>query len=70
MSQMQEHLLHHCSRGRDQQKELCKAVGKATGSKAGRCRHVQISELFTIEECNQVVMDFVAATEVRKFPRK
>jgi hypothetical protein len=38
-------------------------VGKATGWKAGRCRHVQISELFSIEECDQAVMDFLAATE-------
>jgi len=52
------------------QTELCKAVGKATGWKAGRCRHVQISELFSIEECDQAVMDFLAATEVGKFPPK
>jgi len=45
-------------------------VGKATGWKAGRCRHVQISELFSIEECDQAVMDFLAATEVGKFPPK
>jgi hypothetical protein len=35
-----------------------------------RARHVQISELFSIEECNQAVMDFLAATEVGKFPSK
>jgi hypothetical protein len=28
----------------------------------------QNSELFTIEECDQAVMDFLAATEVGKFP--
>ena len=55
-------------RWRDHQKELGKAVGKATGWKAGRCRHVQISELFSIEQCGQAVMDFLAATEVGKFP--
>jgi len=41
-------------------------VGKATGWKAGRCQHVQISERFSIEECDQPVMDFLAATEVGK----
>jgi len=43
-------------------------VGKATGWKAGRFRHVQTSELFSVEECDQAVMDFLAATEVGKFP--
>jgi len=43
-------------------------VGKATGWKAVRCRHVQISELFSLEECDRVVLDFLAATEVREFP--
>jgi hypothetical protein len=49
---------------------LWKAVGKATGWKVGRCRHVQISELFSMDECDQAVMDFLAATEVGKFPPK
>jgi len=66
-AQTREHLFHHCSRWRDQQKALWKAVGKATGWKAGRCRHVQISELFSIDECDQAVIDFLAATEVGKF---
>ena len=70
VSQTREHLFCHCSRWRDHQKELWKAVRKATGWKAGRCRHVQISELFSIEECDQAVMDFLAATEVGKFPPK
>jgi len=69
-AQMREHLFRHCSRWRDQQKALWKAVGKAMGWKEGRCRHVQISELFSVEECDQAVMDFLAATEVRKFPPK
>jgi len=67
-AQTREHVFRHCSRWRDQQKVLWKAVGKVTGWKAGRCRHVQISELFTMEECDQAVMDFLAATEVGKFP--
>jgi hypothetical protein len=67
-TQSREHLFRHSSRWRDQQKALWKAVGKATGWKAGRCRHVQVSELFSIEECDQAVMDFLAATEVGKFP--
>jgi hypothetical protein len=35
-----------------------------------RCQHVQISELFSLEMCDQAVMDFLAATEVGKFPRR
>jgi len=50
LSQTREHLLRHCSRWMDIQTELWEAVGRATGWKAGRCRHVQISELFSIEE--------------------
>jgi hypothetical protein len=30
----------------------------------GRCKHVQISELFSTEKCDQAVMNFLAATEV------
>jgi hypothetical protein len=67
---MWEHLFRLCSRWRYQQKALWKAVGKATGWKQGRCRHVQICELFSMEECNQAVMDFLAAAEVGKFPPK
>jgi hypothetical protein len=37
VSQTREHLFRHCSRWRDHQRELWKAVGKATGWKAGRC---------------------------------
>jgi hypothetical protein len=70
VSQTREHLFRHCSRWKDQQKKLWKTVGQATGWKAGRCRHVQISELFTIEECYQAVMDFLAVTEVGTFPPK
>jgi len=63
-----EHLFRHCSRWRVHQKGLWKAVRKAMGWRAGKCRHVQICQLFSIEECDQAVMDFLAATEVRKFP--
>jgi hypothetical protein len=38
--------------------------------KGGRCRHVQISERLSIEGCDQAVMDFLAATNVGKFPPK
>ena len=65
-----EHLFRQCSRWKDHQKELCQAVGKATGWNSGRCRHVQLSELFSLEQCDQAVMDFLAATEVGKFPPK
>jgi len=52
------------------------AAGAVEGSRAGnrleggRCKHVQISELFSLEKCDQAVMDFLAATEVGKFPRR
>jgi len=67
-AQTWEHLFRHCSWWRDQQKKQWKAVGMATGWKVRRCRHMQISELFSIEECDQAVMDVLAATEVGKFP--
>ena len=70
MAQSREQLFFHCRRWKDQQKILWKTVGQTTGWKVGRCWHMQISELFTIEECNQAVMDFLAATEVGKFPSK
>jgi hypothetical protein len=70
VSQTREHLFRHGSLWKDPQKVLWKAVGKATGWKVGRCRHVQISDLFSIEECDQAVMDFLAATDVGKFPPK
>jgi hypothetical protein len=57
-AQMRKHLFRHCSRWKDQQKTLGKTVGQKTGSKAGRCRHVQISELCTTEEGDQAVMVF------------
>jgi hypothetical protein len=65
-----EHLFRHCSWWRDQQQAPWKAVGKATGWKGGRCRHVLISQLSSVEKCNQAVMDCLAATEVGKFPPK
>jgi len=52
----------------NQQTTLWKTVGKAPGWNAGRCRHVQMSELFSMEICQQGVMDFLAATDVGKFP--
>jgi hypothetical protein len=65
-----EHLFRHCSQWRDQQTVLWKAVGKVTGRKAGRCRHEQVSELLSMEECDQAVVDFLGASEVRKFSPK
>jgi hypothetical protein len=69
-AQTREHHIRHCSLWNDKQKSLWKAVGKATGWKVGRCRPVQISQLFSIEECDQAVMDFMAATDVGNFPPK
>ena len=70
VAQMQEQLFRHCSRWKDQQKEHWKAVGKAMGWNAGRCRHVQVSKLFSMEKCDQAVMDFLATTDDGKFPPK
>jgi hypothetical protein len=69
-AQTWEHLFRHCSRWRDQQKTLQKEVGKATGWRVGRCRHVQISELLSLEKCDRAVMDFLIATDIGKFPPK
>jgi len=68
--QTRGHLFRQCSRWKDQQTERLKEVGKATEWKAGRCRHVQIYQLFSIDGCDQAVMDFLVATDVRKFPSK
>jgi len=65
-TQTREYLFRHCSRCRDQQNTLWKAVGEAMGWKAGRCQQVQICELFSRDECDQAVVDFLAATEVGK----
>jgi hypothetical protein len=65
-----EHLFRHCSRWREQQQALWRAVGKTSGWKAGGCRHVQISQLFSVEECAQAVMDILAVTEVGKLPHR
>jgi hypothetical protein len=67
---MREHLFCHCNKWEDEQRELWKAVGRDTGWKAGRCKHVKISELFFLEICDQAVMDFLEATGVRKFPHR
>jgi len=32
--------------------------------------HAQVSELFSMEQCDQAVMDFLATTEVGNFPPK
>jgi len=45
-----------------------KGEGSAPSWKAGRYRHVQISELFSMEICNQAVVDFLAATDVGRLP--
>jgi len=62
-----ENLFRHCGGWGDQQKTLWNNVGKATGWRAGRCRHVQVSELLSMEKCDKAVMDFLIATDIRKF---
>jgi len=70
VAQTREHLFRHCSRWRDQQNTLWKEVGKATGWRVGRCRHVQVSEPLSMEKCNKAVMDFLLDTNIGKFPPK
>jgi hypothetical protein len=69
-AQTREHLFRHCRLWKEQQKMLWKELEKATGWRAGRCRHEQVSELLSMEKCDKAVMDFLAATDVRKFPPK
>ena len=70
MAQTWEHLFHPCSRWRDQQKTVLKEVGKATGWRAGRYRHVQFSELLSMKRRDSTVMAFLIATDIGKFPHK
>jgi hypothetical protein len=69
-AQTREHLFRHCTWWKEEQKELWKEVGKAMGGKVGICRDMQISELFSMEPCDQAVMYFLAATDIGKFPPK
>lgn len=68
MAQIPEHLNYYYSEWKDQQSALWKQVGKAKGWRAARCQHMLVSELLSIKECDQVVVDFLVATEVGKFP--
>lgn len=64
---MQEHPFYHGSQWTDQQKRLRKVVGKATYRKVGRCRHSEVSELLSMKKYNEVVLDFLEATDIWKF---
>ena len=44
--------------------------GAAGTVESRRYSHLQVSELFSMEKCNQAVIDFLAVTEVGKFPRR
>jgi len=60
--QVREHLSRHVSPWRDQPKPLSKAVRMITGWNAARCRHLQVSGMFSTEECDDAVVHFLAAT--------
>ena len=47
-----------------------KVVRKDAGWRTSRYRHVQMSELFPRETCDQAVMDVLVATDVGKFMPK
>jgi hypothetical protein len=66
-SHRQEYLLHHSSRWKDQENVLWKVVGKLTGWKAGRCRHMQVPERLPTELCVLVVIHFLEAADIGKF---
>jgi hypothetical protein len=68
VGQTQEHPLHHCRQWKYQQQELWKKVGKATDWIAGRCQQVQVSERFSMQICDMVVLDVLEAMGVGKFP--
>jgi len=70
VAQTWEHLFRHCSRWKDHQTMLWKEVGNTTGWRVSRCRHVKVSELLSIQKCDQAVIDFLVATDVGKFPPK
>jgi hypothetical protein len=42
--------------------------GKETGWKTGKFRYMQISELYSTDECEQAAVDILAATGIGKFP--
>jgi hypothetical protein len=70
VAQMRKYLFRHCIRWKEQQTMLWKEVGKATWWRGGECRHMQISELVSMEKWDKAVMDFLAGTVARKFPPK
>jgi hypothetical protein len=47
-----------------------KKVSRSSGLESGQMWKVQISELFSMETCDQALMGFLVATDVRKFPPK
>ena len=49
VAQTREHLFRQCSWWRDLQNARWKAVREVSGCNAGRCRPVQVSELFSME---------------------
>jgi hypothetical protein len=69
-AQARGNIFGHCSRWSDQQNTLGKVAGYATGRNADRWKHLQICKLMSRDVCDQVVVDFLAGTEVGKFPPK
>jgi len=67
-AEMWEHPFCHWGQWSKSQKALWKAEGKETGWKAGRCGYVLVSELFSMEEWDLAVVDFLVATDVGMFP--
>jgi len=40
------------------------------GWRFGRCQHVQVSDLLSMEMFDKAVVDFLAASDIRKFTSK
>jgi len=53
---------------KDQLQILWKAVGKAIVRKVNSYQSGQISKLFSVRICNNVIMDYLEATDIEKIP--
>jgi hypothetical protein len=70
VAQTPEHLLPHCRPLIYQPEEMRKDGGKAECWKVGQWWREQVSELCSMELCEEARMDFVEAMDVRKSPPK
>jgi ribonuclease HI len=62
-SQTRDHLFKRCTRWKEQQAILWRAVGKATDRKR-TVRNTSMAQLFGDERCTAAILEFLATTEV------